>query len=90
MFLTVKMFLHSWHAGATDFSTSRLSVGMEFATILQPDGSSQYQCNVCHHVFRKKGSLAEHQRFICGQDPQFGCPHCPYKTKLKSNLKKHM
>ncbi|KAG8259265.1 hypothetical protein J6590_014734 [Homalodisca vitripennis] len=63
---------------------------MEFATILQPDGSSQYQCNVCHHVFRKKGSLAEHQRFICGQDPQFGCPHCPYKTKLKSNLKKHM
>jgi hypothetical protein len=29
-------------------------------------------------------------RMECGKEPQFQCPYCPQKSKLKGNLKQHI
>lgn len=49
-----------------------------------------YGCDFCGKVYKQKAGLYNHQKYDCGKDPQFQCPHCSYKTKHKGNLKCHV
>lgn len=49
-----------------------------------------YTCIQCGHTYKYKRSLSRHLRFECGKEPEFKCPFCPSKTKLKENLKRHI
>ncbi|KAK3915461.1 Longitudinals lacking protein, isoform G [Frankliniella fusca] len=49
----------------------------------------QYFCH-CGKAYRYLDSLYKHQKWECGKDPQFQCPHCPHRSKRRSNLGIHM
>ncbi|XP_054287647.1 gastrula zinc finger protein XlCGF57.1-like [Macrosteles quadrilineatus] len=72
---------------------NRLSINLlqryfSYSTILFV-GNRPYVCH-CGRRYKHKNNLIEHQKYDCGKDPQFQCPHCHYRAKLKSNLKKHI
>lgn len=52
--------------------------------------SSTFECRDCGKNYRHSNNLHRHRRFECGKEPQFMCPYCKYKAKLKDNLKKHV
>ncbi|KAG8259319.1 hypothetical protein J6590_014788 [Homalodisca vitripennis] len=45
---------------------------------------------MCGKRYGKKGTLARHVRYECGKEPEFPCPHCPYHSKHRGNLQRHM
>lgn len=49
-----------------------------------------YQCDKCQKMYKRRKGLAQHQKYECGKEPQFGCSYCVFKTKRKENLKQHM
>ncbi|RZF39487.1 hypothetical protein LSTR_LSTR001008 [Laodelphax striatellus] len=49
-----------------------------------------YTCAKCSKTYRLQNSLYKHQQFDCGKEPRFSCPHCPFKTKRKENLRGHV
>ncbi|CAH1105899.1 unnamed protein product [Psylliodes chrysocephalus] len=49
-----------------------------------------FPCDTCGKQYKRKSSVREHKRFECMKEPQFACPACEYKAKLKGTLKKHM
>lgn len=51
---------------------------------------NQFKCTTCGKIYIHRSSLARHQSLECGKEPQFQCPYCPKKSKLKSNLKQHI
>lgn len=54
------------------------------------DGVTWYVCLTCSRKYKHKQNLVQHQRRECGVEPQFACPHCPYRAKQKSTLKTHI
>lgn len=48
-----------------------------------------FQCS-CGRSYFASTSLRAHQRWECGKDPSFQCPHCSYKCKQKSNMRTHI
>lgn len=44
----------------------------------------------CGKTYKYKQSLVLHIRYECGKEPQFQCPHCPYKAKQKGSVKSHI
>lgn len=46
--------------------------------------------NGCGKVYRWYRSLHRHFHIECGKDPQLLCPLCPYRTKHKNDLNRHM
>ncbi|XP_050503455.1 zinc finger protein OZF-like [Diabrotica virgifera virgifera] len=50
-----------------------------------------YHCH-CGKVYYKKTSYKHHLTIYCGKEKKFECPfkQCSYKSKLKTNLKRHM
>ncbi|PSN32897.1 hypothetical protein C0J52_13319 [Blattella germanica] len=48
------------------------------------------KCPNCGRDYRHRRSLWQHIRYECGKEPQFSCPYCHKKMKLKGNLKQHM
>ncbi|XP_014250606.1 zinc finger protein 333-like [Cimex lectularius] len=50
----------------------------------------RFSCDNCKKTYRYYSGLWSHKKYECGKDPQFVCPHCPYKAKLKRNLKTHV
>uniref|UniRef100_T1I1E0 C2H2-type domain-containing protein n=1 Tax=Rhodnius prolixus TaxID=13249 RepID=T1I1E0_RHOPR len=50
----------------------------------------QHVCPVCSKSYSSKSSLVRHKLYECGVEPQFQCPHCPYRCKQKVHLQKHM
>ncbi|XP_066991949.2 longitudinals lacking protein, isoforms H/M/V isoform X4 [Anabrus simplex] len=49
-----------------------------------------YLCLVCGHSYKMEQSLIYHQRHECGQEPTVQCEYCPYRSKRKYNLTRHM
>ncbi|KAK9502420.1 hypothetical protein O3M35_011202 [Rhynocoris fuscipes] len=52
--------------------------------------TDRFSCGKCGASYKHKKGLAQHLKYFCGKPPQQLCPHCPYRTKLKSNLKAHI
>lgn len=50
----------------------------------------KYTCPTCLKCYSYYSGLYNHRRFECGKEPQFQCPYCPYKVKMKHNLKSHI
>ncbi|KAG8259320.1 hypothetical protein J6590_014789 [Homalodisca vitripennis] len=44
---------------------------MRFAEV-----EERFSCECCGRVYRYKCDLRRHQRYECGKEPQFACPHC--------------
>ncbi|XP_034249724.1 zinc finger protein 771-like [Thrips palmi] len=49
-----------------------------------------FVCSDCGNEYLHYASVHKHRRFECGKEPQFQCSLCPHRTKLKSNLTKHL
>lgn len=52
--------------------------------------NGMFMCSLCGRRYKFKGNLTKHQRYECGKEPQFGCPYCPYKAKVRCNLQAHV
>ncbi|XP_046659221.1 gastrula zinc finger protein XlCGF26.1-like [Homalodisca vitripennis] len=52
--------------------------------------AAKYVCTQCGRNYKFRNILNRHLQYECGKEPQFACPHCPYKAKQKSTLKTHM
>lgn len=48
-----------------------------------------FQCG-CGNTYRYERNLKMHQKRECGKEPSFACPHCPYRSKQKSHMKRHV
>lgn len=49
-----------------------------------------FSCPRCNKVYNWRTNLLRHLRLECGKEPQFHCSYCPYKTKQKSHLTRHV
>lgn len=49
-----------------------------------------YNCQLCGRSYTYRRGLTQHLNFECGKEKRFQCPHCPYRCKLKFNLKSHI
>ncbi|XP_077287600.1 longitudinals lacking protein, isoforms A/B/D/L-like isoform X3 [Arctopsyche grandis] len=49
-----------------------------------------FACPDCGRVYKLKSSLRNHQKWECGKEPQFQCPHCVYRAKQKMHIARHM
>ncbi|KAL7295431.1 hypothetical protein TKK_0011311 [Trichogramma kaykai] len=49
-----------------------------------------FSCSACGRVYKLKSSLRNHQKWECGKEPQFQCPHCVYRAKQKMHISRHM
>ncbi|XP_023703647.1 longitudinals lacking protein isoform X16 [Cryptotermes secundus] len=49
-----------------------------------------FKCPNCGRGYIHQKSLRQHMKHECGKEPQFQCPYCPKKTKLKGNMKQHV
>ncbi|XP_022186328.2 longitudinals lacking protein-like [Nilaparvata lugens] len=56
----------------------------------QSAADKKHACRNCGKVYALASSLYTHEKYQCGKEPQFKCPYCPHKTKLKGNLKAHI
>lgn len=52
--------------------------------------SSRYECKECGRSYKHKRHMMSHQQYECNKEPQFCCPLCPYRAKMKSGLKNHI
>uniref|UniRef100_T1HQ33 C2H2-type domain-containing protein n=1 Tax=Rhodnius prolixus TaxID=13249 RepID=T1HQ33_RHOPR len=51
---------------------------------------SRHYCVDCGKSYKNKSGLLQHRKYECGKEPQFSCPFCDYKVKLRCNLLKHI
>ena len=63
------------------------SYSFEFSSSPNDNG---FTCSNCLKTYRHHRSLQRHQVYECGKEPQQKCQYCPYVTKLKENLLKHV
>lgn len=56
----------------------------------EPKEQTVFLCGKCGRNYKYKKTLRQHQVYECGKEPMFSCQFCPFKSKLKGNLKTHM
>jgi DNA-directed RNA polymerase subunit RPC12/RpoP len=77
---------------ASVFGSSQSATGRSYSKVVastRPSGEG-FKCKNCGKLYRWKNSLYTHVRLECGKEPQFQCPYCPHRAKLKGNLQKHI
>ncbi|XP_046659218.1 longitudinals lacking protein, isoforms A/B/D/L-like [Homalodisca vitripennis] len=79
---------HSENKNNNLYSKTLFCAGHE--SRLNADRESKFSCKDCGKTYTHKRSLWLHGKYECGKPPQFLCPFCPYKAKLKGNLKTHV
>lgn len=62
----------------------------QWTTVQLPKSQVVYTCDRCPRQYLYSENLVRHQRYECGVEPRFPCPHCQYKTKHKNSLILHM
>ena len=67
-----------------DTANSKILQGHESAVF------GMHSCYKCGKMYSWKANLLRHLRLECGKRPQLQCPHCPYITKRKSSLNRHV
>lgn len=70
----------------TDYNFIRINLTDNFFTYV---GFATFACT-CGRLYKNKDTMIRHQRYECGKEPQFPCPHCPYRGKRKEHLQAHM
>lgn len=50
----------------------------------------KYHCKGCNRSYQCLTSWTYHKRWVCGKDPQFQCPECPYRARHNVTLKNHL
>lgn len=50
----------------------------------------EYKCSTCNSTFQRKSSLIRHKRYTCEDKKRFACPYCQHRSKLASNVYKHV
>ncbi|CAH1367292.1 hypothetical protein MTP99_008536 [Tenebrio molitor] len=54
------------------------------------NSDERFACPECGRFYKLRSSLRNHQKWECGKEPQFNCPHCPYKAKQKMHVRRHV
>ncbi|KAG8259314.1 hypothetical protein J6590_014783 [Homalodisca vitripennis] len=54
------------------------------------DKLERHMCHRCGRSYKQKQHLNHHSRYECGREPHLKCPCCPWKTKTRSSLKRHV
>ncbi|XP_054287645.1 zinc finger protein 875-like [Macrosteles quadrilineatus] len=49
-----------------------------------------YSCDQCGRFYSWKGSLRQHQKYECNQEPKQCCHFCQYKSHTPSHLRRHL
>ena len=49
-----------------------------------------YTCNICWRSYSHQENLYRHKRIECGKEAMLQCPECPFRTKHKHNLNRHI
>lgn len=65
------------------------SPNMTHSTTSTPQQAA-FSCPRCNKVYNWRTNLRRHVRLECGKAPQFHCSFCPYKTKQKAHLTRHI
>lgn len=56
----------------------------------QQDSKKPFNCPKCGRRFTVKGNMTRHLKYECGQEPQFQCPYCEFRSKQTSNVMSHI
>ncbi|KAL7295413.1 longitudinals lacking protein, isoforms A/B/D/L-like [Trichogramma pretiosum] len=78
-----------WRAGGS-LSKSLVSSTAQGNNGQVAPGEGGFNCPACGRVYKLKSSLRNHQKWECGKEPQFQCPHCVYRAKQKMHIARHM
>lgn len=54
------------------------------------ESSDQCRCPICNKIYRNYFSLNLHMKYVCSKELAFACPKCPYRSRNKSNYKRHL
>jgi hypothetical protein len=74
-------------------SSKQIIRGTSHSKVVQGHGDTMagmHFCYKCGKMYSWKANLRRHLRLECGKRPQLQCPHCPYITKRKSSLNRHV
>lgn len=73
---------------------NRIFYGHQLLRDISDQSFSQEQlmhhCDKCTRRYKNREHLTRHQRYECGKEPQFHCPHCPHRCYHKCNLQNHI
>lgn len=73
-------------APGCEFKTKYPNSLTKHFTIHTRDESVTFDCTKCGKKYKTRGSLMNHERNLCGKEPQLQCHHCSYRTYQKYPL----
>jgi len=50
----------------------------------------KFSCENCGKPYVSKRTAWYHRKYECGKEPQFQCPYCHHKSKIKGNMRRHI